>query len=208
MINIIESEPFVRAFLALFFTAIALFYTLRIVIKKYTSPDLTEVVFPGRRLSTTWFAHSTFRLFRVLIWGVCVLRWQFPELDNYLGMVVSLNIASVHYMGAVLLLAGFGTALIGHYSLGAQWRSGIDPDGPVYLHTAGIYRRTRNPMFLGVKLAQIGFFLAMPSVFSAVCLIVGWLAVDAQLKIEEQHLAEKFAVDYNDYQQSVPRWLW
>ena len=98
-------------------------------------------------------------------------------------------------------------AVTGHNNLGEVWRSGIDPDGPAKLVTTRLYGRSRNPMYLGVLAAQLGFFLALPSAFTLVCLMAGFAAVFSQVRLEEVHLGQQFPGQYANYLQNVPRWL-
>lgn len=196
---------FTRIYLAVFYSGVAAFYTIRIITKKRSG--LQEVVFPGQRFSSTWFNHALFRGFRVSIWLICLFRLFFPEVDRYLGIFDSLNTGPVILAGDALLAAGFGFAIAVHFSLGRQWRSGIDTQGPGALKTQGFYSYSRNPMYLGVATAQIGFFLALPSIFSAVCLLVGMYALYSQALAEEAHLVQVFPHDYRRYMQRVRRWL-
>jgi protein-S-isoprenylcysteine O-methyltransferase Ste14 len=196
---------FTRIYLAVFYSAVAAFYAIRITTKKRM--DLREVVFPGARFSYTWWNHILFRIFRLTIWMVCLFRWPFPEIDNYLGIIADLNIWPVVFAGDLLLAAGFLFAIAVHFVLGGQWRSGIDPRGPGELRIAGFYRISRNPMYLGVATAQVGFFLALPSIFSGVCLVVGLYALRRQVLAEEIHLSGRFAEDYEHYRKRVRRWL-
>lgn len=116
--------------------------------------------------------------------------------------VLWLNLASV-----VMMVAGFILTVSGHANLGSQWRSGIDPDGPVKLVTAKLYARSRNPMYLGVMCAQTGFFFALPSVFTLICLLIGAVAIVNQAKLEEKRLHQRFATRYELYSSTVRRWL-
>jgi protein-S-isoprenylcysteine O-methyltransferase Ste14 len=201
-ITIVE---FTRVYLAVFYSCVAAFYALRITAKKRSVRG--EVVFAGARFSTTWWNHRLFGAFRIAIWMVCLLRWLFPAVDNFLGMFVALNVWPVILAGNILLTAGFMMALGVHFSLGRQWRSGIDPGGPEELRTDGFYGFTRNPMFIGIAVAQTGFFLALPSAFSAVCLSVGLYTLRQQTLAEEAHLEARFTDDYRHYREDVPRWL-
>lgn len=196
---------FTRVYLALFYTFVAVFYTLRIVARKRSQAG--GVVFPGAPLCPTWWNHMIFRFFRAAIWMVCLCRWLFPAVDDYLGIFVELNTWPVVLAGNILLTGGFLFTLRVHFDLGRQWRSGIDPAGPERLRTDGFYRFSRNPMFVGVAVAQAGFFLALPSVFSAVCLALGWYTLYRQALAEEAHLLDRFADDYARYRGSVRRWL-
>ncbi len=196
---------FTRIYLAVFYTGVAAFYAVRITAKKRAGSG--EVVFPGEVSSSTWWNHMLFRAFRLTIWMVCLFRLFFPGLDNYLGLLVGLNLWPIVLAGNVLLTAGFLFTIVIHFSLGRQWRSGIDPDGPERLRTDGFYRFSRNPMYLGVATAQVGFVLALPSVFSITCLIVGLYTLQSQAMAEEAHLLKRFPKDYRHYMGHVRRWL-
>ncbi|WP_222424390.1 methyltransferase family protein [Ruegeria atlantica] len=209
-----ESQPmdattdihnFVRIYLALFFTFVAVFYSLRILYRM--RHDGQVVVFPGQRFSATWWNHFAFRWFRIFIWAICVFRAIEPGVDRYLGMIGPLQHNWLILSGAVCLTLGFGLALAGHFSLGMDWRSGIDRISPSSLRVTDMYRHSRNPAFLGVAFAQFGFFLALPSLFSAVCLVVGVLTLYRQALSEEQHLETIFNSQYRDYRRKVRRWI-
>ncbi len=203
--NTAELIEFTRLYLALFYTFVAIFYTSKILwMRRSQGPSL---VFAGNRFTGTWWNHIVFRLFRVTIWLVCVFRYFKPEVDHYLITIPTLEQYSLLLAGNILLSVGFIWVLMVHFYLGNNWRSGIDPDGPTLLVTTGIYRFTRNPMFIGIIVAQLGFFLALPSVFTAVCLLIGVIALRRQTQAEEQHLSEKFGAGYADYVAKVPRWI-
>jgi protein-S-isoprenylcysteine O-methyltransferase Ste14 len=82
----------------------------------------------------------------------------------------------------------------------------IDP--PKHLVARGLYRRVRNPMYLGVLLVVVGQAMLFGSTallgyaaFTAVCfhLVV--------LLYEEPSLRARFGQEYEDYLRAVPRWL-
>jgi len=196
---------FTRIYLALFYTFVAGFYTYRIIYMSRTEKE--NIVFPGVKYCASWWNHTAFKFFRALIWFVCVLRVFVPSLDNYLGLFTGLNDWPGVMFGNVLLTAGFALSMLVHFNMASLWRSGIDPNGPRELRTKGLYQFSRNPMYLGVIAAQIGFFLALPSLFSLICLVIGVAAIYRQTLVEEKHLTESFTVEYKQYSQVVPRWF-
>ena len=205
MDSLAEITAFNRVYLAAFFTFVAAFYTVRIIYMKRVLKR--ELVFPGAPFCSTWWNHMMFRFFRALIWMVCLLRAFFPSLDSGLGLIAPLQQPLVILTGDVLLTLGFAFTIGVHFVLGAGWRSGVDPAGPVQLKTTGIYGRSRHPMFMGVAVAQLGFFLALPSVFTLVCLGIGWVMLYRQALSEEQYLMQRFPDAYGRYAAQVPRWL-
>jgi protein-S-isoprenylcysteine O-methyltransferase Ste14 len=72
----------------------------------------------------------------------------------------------------------------------------------------GVYRWTRNPMYLGMTLIYIGLTVA------ANAPVAIWLFVPLILTMhygvivrEERYMADKFGVAYVNYAHTVPRWL-
>jgi protein-S-isoprenylcysteine O-methyltransferase Ste14 len=188
-------------FLAAYFLFVAVFYTVRLQMRP------TPRQYIGERGSSHWLGHVAFRFFRVLILSVCVARVFYPSIDTYLLVCPALMVGPVLLSGVAMLVCGFLFTVIGHYTLGASWLSGINPEQRVTLVTTGVYGRSRNPMFIGVLATQIGFFLALPSVFTFVCLVVGFCAVFNQVRLEEAHLAQAVGDEYTAYTERVPRWV-
>jgi len=103
--------------------------------------------------------------------------------------------------GALLLLA----------SLVLFKRSGQRPEPwtptPELIYK-GIYQYTRNPMYLGMALIQIGTGIWLQNLWIIVftpisLLIVLWVAILP----EEKYLQTKFGDDYTAYKARVRRWL-
>ena len=196
---------FTRFYLAVFFTAVAVFYSVRVVVLKARLKN--EVIFPGTPYCSTWWTHALFRIFRASIWLICVLRCIFSEVDHYLFLFPHLQRIEIIFTGIILLTLGFLATVSLHMKLGAQWRSGIDPNNPTQLLTTGVYGVSRNPMFLAIGLSQLGFFLAMPSLFSAACLVIGLCCLAVQTNAEEKHLSVLLPKEYQNYCKNVRRWL-
>ena len=72
----------------------------------------------------------------------------------------------------------------------------------------GLYRYTRNPMYLGVIAVAVGW----AALFAIVRLLVyaSALAVCCHVFVvlyEEPKLQELFGLEYESYRRAVPRWL-
>ncbi|AMQ90364.1 methyltransferase family protein [Marinobacter sp. LQ44] len=74
-------------------------------------------------------------------------------------------------------------------------------------HIFNVFRAAILLVFLAVMTGQLGFFLALPSAFSLVCLVAGVLVITRQAKEEEKALAQRFGQDYEVYRARVPRWF-
>lgn len=200
----ISTDPLTIS-LAIFYSLVAIYYAVFIGRhqRKYGE---CSAVHMGTKYSLHWWNHLTFRVFRILIWGVCVARLFLPSLDNALGLF-TWSAQDIAWVGFAMLSVGFAMAIVTHHQMHDHWRSGIDDDYQGALVTTGLFAFSRNPAFIGVAMAQIGFFLALPSVFSLICMCVGLTALRIQTYLEESHLTRQFGNEYKLYCQSVPRWL-
>ncbi len=111
-------------------------------------------------------------------------------------------------VGAAMIVAGALIARAGERRF-ATAGTAVRLDRPAtLLVTDGIYRRTRNPMYLGLTLVLAGLGLLF---WSAWFVIAAPIAVYAVIKLaierEERYLTQRFGQPYLDYRQRTRRWL-
>ncbi|NCW73669.1 MAG: isoprenylcysteine carboxylmethyltransferase family protein [Gammaproteobacteria bacterium] len=82
------------------------------------------------------------------------------------------------------------------------------PDETSVLVTQGVFRLSRNPMYLALLLLLLAYYLYQPTWFSPlVFVVVTWYLTRFQILPEERILSEKFGDQYAQYASSVRRWL-
>ena len=82
----------------------------------------------------------------------------------------------------------------------------IDPPKRLIVH--GLYRYTRNPMYVGVLTVITGWLILAPSSALTVYLPSVWLAFHLFVVVyEEPRLHELFGEEYVEYRRSVSRWV-
>ncbi len=115
-----------------------------------------------------------------------------------------------HAVAGLFLMIGIGCAAvgIGAFRRAATTVNPIQPDLASALVSTGIYRYTRNPMYVGMAAVLIAWtvFLASP------CALIGPIAFVVfitrfQIIPEERVLRAKFGGAYTDYMARVRRWL-
>ena len=196
---------FARAALPTFFTVLAVVYATRLVaVRARFGTPLDEIGRPGTIQHMT---HSLFRVFRIAIWMVCVIRAFMPEFDELIGVFPALMAPLPVSLGLVLLGAGFAWIGYCHNYMGLDWRSGVPEKHTPTLIVTGPFAHIRHPIFAGVIVVQIGFFFALPSLFSLFCLALGVIAVIVQTRFEDEELAQRLGDPYLDYRARTPGWL-
>lgn len=72
----------------------------------------------------------------------------------------------------------------------------------------GMYKFTRNPMYVGMLLFCIGFAIILSSVWILILTpVCGWLIYNIAIRHEEVYLEEKFGDSYRAYKEKVRRWI-
>lgn len=114
---------------------------------------------------------------------------------------------------AISLVAALAGAICGVAGVVAFWRARttVNPYRPrtaSTLVTTGIYRVTRNPMYLAMALllTALAVWLAFP--WSLLCVLGFVLYIDRfQIRPEERALSELFGEEYRRYRTEVHRWI-
>jgi protein-S-isoprenylcysteine O-methyltransferase Ste14 len=127
------------------------------------------------------------------------LVWPWP-----LGLAIGPRIT------LTVVIGGLGLGLAGG-ALGLFRRTGQNPTPwtptPEVIST-GVYRFTRNPMYVGMALLQIalGIGLANGWIVALVPVVLAVVYATA-IRSEESYLEHKFGESYAAYKRSVRRWL-
>ncbi len=113
----------------------------------------------------------------------------------------------VAWIGVLFCLAGVVGLAWSLVSFGRSFRVGIDTEQPDKLITTGIFRVSRNPIYVAFAFVLIGQFLIFPNwILLAYPLAAAWL-VHRQVLLEEQYLRTHYGQEYADYCRRVRRYL-
>jgi protein-S-isoprenylcysteine O-methyltransferase Ste14 len=110
-------------------------------------------------------------------------------------------------LGALLLFGGLVLQAAAMLDLGGAWRIGIEEGARPGLVTGGLYRFSRNPIFLALFAVLAGYTLLLPTLLSALILAGTVLAVRQQIAQEESYLLRAYGEAYRAYARRVGRLL-
>jgi len=150
------------------------------------------------------------RYFKLTIAGLFlyVLAFAFkPDWYLYWGPMHFLERPAVKYIGVAILLAAFTWTVVAQAHMKASWRIGIDHKNKTKLITTGLFAYSRNPVFLGMLVSLLGLFLVTPNLVSLFLLVTGYILIQVQIRLEEEHLYQIHGPDYLSYKRHIRRLL-
>ena len=133
------------------------------------------------------------------MWGISLVT---PRFD--------VSAALRNTVAIVIFVVGFGVGLSGVLTIrrARTTISPIKPEAATSLVTSGVYRFTRNPMYLGLTFALLAWAVFLSSAYALVGIVGFVLYINRfQIAPEERVLSKLFGPAFAEYQSKVRRWL-
>ena len=153
------------------------------------------------------FIGRVFKLTFAAVVLVILVYALLPAAYVYLGPIQWLEHAALKWIGVVLLLLSLVWTVIAQAQMGEAWRIGVDTEHRTPLVQTGIFRISRNPIYIGVTITLLGLFLTIPNALTLLILVVGLILIGVQVRLEEEHLTKMYPKEYAEYCRRVRRWI-
>ncbi|MFP3831261.1 methyltransferase family protein [Chryseobacterium sp. SIMBA_028] len=150
-----------------------------------------------------WYFKLT--LFFLLIYTI--LLFLFPAIIWSSFRISFLGNDFFRYLGVILMIIALVWVFTAQWQMKDSWRIGIDNDSKTKLVTQGLFRFSRNPIFLGMTVSLVGFFLAFPTFITLIFLLIGSILMQIQIRLEEEFLLKQHGSIYLTYKKRVGRML-
>lgn len=163
---------------------------------------VSVLAFVGRKRTG---AENVLALTAIVLNGYLIARPFIPELDRFVMTAPNLY---AHY-GVALMVLGIAVAILSQVDMGKAWRIGI-PSGveeSQSLVTTGLYRFSRNPIYVGIMLFIVGSVIAAPGPVTILSLILTWVFVNQIIDSEEAFLRTAFGAEFEAYCTRTRRWI-
>ncbi len=149
--------------------------------------------------------HATRQLISPVLTLICL---GIMFLLNWLCPLVSIVRPPVNLSGLLVIGIGFGVCFTAHGQFKRVGTTLYPFNEPGKLVTDGLFRYTRNPMYLGLSVFLAGAWLLLGSL-SPLGVVAAFLLIADRWYIayEEKRLAAVFGKAYKDYQANTPRWI-
>lgn len=147
--------------------------------------------------------------FTILQPSVVVGLIPYLMLNNGIKRYFDFPFTSLQYIGLMLFFLGFLVLLYCIVSFAIRGKGTLSPADPTkQLVVSGLYRFSRNPMYVGVIMMLIGESVFFHSYILFVYTVLVFTAFHLFIKFfEEPRLKKDFGEEYNKYSKKVSRWI-
>lgn len=198
-------HEFLTVFLPLYFL---LFFGCAFLWRTWRTWKATGIN-PYRLLGNPGVEQVTSRYFRLLPIAslAVVVAYLVPGGYVYLGPITWLEHTLLQLLGIVLMVVALVVILVAQGQMGESWRIGVDYQTRTAFVKQGLFRYSRNPIFVGIILSVLGMFLALPNALTLVILMLDLSLIQVQVQVEEDFLAKEHGENYATYCAAVRRWV-
>ncbi len=142
----------------------------------------------------------------VVALAVAAAMWGAALVTARIEMSVLLRVSAT----LAFAIAGIGIAVSGviAFRRAHTTLSPVKPEAASFLVTSGVYRFTRNPMYLGLCLVLLAWATLLSSAVALLGPLVFMLYIGRfQIVPEETALSERFGEAFSNYKRKVRRWI-
>ncbi len=153
------------------------------------------------------FVGRVFKLLFAVVVLVVLVYSVFPNAYKFLMPISWLEKSWIRFTGSILLVASLGWTIVAQLEMGESWRIGVDSEHRTKLVRTGVFRISRNPIFLGIIVTLLGLLLVIPNGISLMTFVLGVVLINIQVRLEEEYLKTTHGDEYILYIQRVRRWI-
>ena len=110
------------------------------------------------------------------------------------------------YISYVILLTGLILIVFSMINLGRSTRLGLPSENTVF-KTNGLYKMSRNPMYLGFNLMTISSMIYSLNIWIIILGIYSIIVYHQIILGEEKFLEDRFGIEYSNYKKKTRRYL-
>jgi steroid 5-alpha reductase family enzyme len=133
-----------------------------------------------------------------ITWAVLLISLRRFRFDSETGFN--------EYGALLLMVAGLLISLVSLVNLGKSTRFGL-PITMTVLKTKGLYRFSRNPVYVGFNLLTLAAMLYTLNLLINLMGLYSIIVDHFIILAEERFLARRFRKDYDEYRQKIRRYL-
>ena len=127
---------------------------------------------------------------------------------NFFLPIKKIIVQPYNYLGIVLILVGL-LIDVWAWMLFRKRKTTLNPyKRPLKLVNSGLFKISRNPMYLGMDLILWGVSTSLGSLITFIFPIIFIILIEKLfISLEEKNLEKRFGKKYLDYKKKIRRWI-
>lgn len=165
------------------------------------------LVFPIKDESAFALIGQYFKLTMLSVFIYVLVFSIFSNWYEYFLPITFLENKWLKFTGILLLIISLIWTIIAQNNMKDSWRIGIDNETKTALIKNGLFKVSRNPIFLGILSSLVGLFFTTPNTVTLIFIILGFVLIQIQIRLEEAFLEKQHGNIYKDYKQNTRRFI-
>lgn len=153
------------------------------------------------------FVEGYYRVPTLVVLATTLTYSLLPQYYQYASPIIWLDVIWIKAAGLVAMGFALVWTATAQMQMGKSWRIGIDAENKTELVEKGLFVVSRNPIFLGMRLALFGFFLTLPSAVALASVVLADLLMQIQVRLEEEFLRGEHGDKFMEFCSRVRRWV-
>ncbi len=153
------------------------------------------------------FIENIYRVPLVILLIVTLVFVFSPSVYQYATPIVWLENLILKIVGLVLMAIALIWTATAQMQMGESWRIGIDENNETELVEKGLFTVSRNPIFFGMRMALLGFFLTIPNALILLAVVLADVLMQIQVRLEEEFLRNSHGEKYEEFCRNGRRWI-
>lgn len=171
-------------------------------IRVYKSTGKKPVAFKGNDN-----AHDLIGFYMKVVMGLCLVAGLEQIQPSFFNFYLFFESPYVGVYGYTLMIISLMWTAVAQWQMSTSWRIGIDIENKTDLRNQGLFRYSRNPIFLGMIGLVLGIFIVRPIFLNLLTFVLSVILISIQVRLEEEFLHVQHGPDYANYKAKTRRWF-
>jgi protein-S-isoprenylcysteine O-methyltransferase Ste14 len=169
----------------------------------------TAVILKVKRQGGELFGTQTINVYVQIFGKISIIIPEFYLILEAFGFqLTTIELPSfLKWVGVFVAFEGMLFLYFSLWQMGRFTKMGLPKNDPIQLQTKGIYRLSRNPMYMGLILLAIASVLFVPNYLNMAFAFIGIFIHNLIIQGEEKFLEKKFGTEYQEYRSNTKRYL-
>jgi len=140
--------------------------------------------------------------------GCFIVLLTLAVLFNFIFPIQRVIFYPYNFIGIIAIIVGIAMTILVNFLL-LKNHTSINPyESPKVLTTSGLFKYSRNPLYLGMVIILFGVDIILgtisPFIFSILFILI---INNFIIPMEEKNLENNFGIKYTEYKNKVRRWV-